>query len=797
MSSASVDPAVDDGMTPLSRTSLGLAALLVLAGGVGCSETSSTPVDEAAGGPPPCAAGSMTGPDGGCMPVGIQGCAALFLGDDNLCHPSMAQCPVGTIPKLDEGCIAVGLPRCAKVFLEEDGVCRPSQEKCGPGTFAVPEEGCVPLDGPDGCGQGTWGNIVEAPGDVYVDPRYPGSSSDGSRARPMTTIAGAMARVRDGGRVVLAEGTYGGTILFLRSIGLVGRCASRVRLQEPSPDLPAAIVVGNAHDVAIRAVTLGVTDAGVLAIEGARVALDEVHIEARFIGVLAAETGTEVSLSHCWVTGAPYVTDSFNLAERAAGVAAWSGAHISVTATAFTGATTSGVVAPEPGAEVHVTGSLIEGTRPLLSSGDGGGAVASSGGAVTLTSTAVVESTTVGVSVEGEGSSLVVTGSLVADTVAHPGNSDSGYGAWALDGGRLTVESTVFRNNTKIGIFGSEEDTAVTVTQSLVHDTARGPHRYKGSGIWAQRGAQLVLRDSAVFRNSSAGIVLSSGAATRVEATGNVVEDTIPGTDVPPSPESPLGPALYVGVGEAVLTSNAFLGSTAAGVGAYVGALVTATGNLLENVLSAEDGQFGVGLVVADDSVVTLASNLITDTHMAGIQFGTYDTEKLPTLTMTGDVIRNSRSQPSDDAWGMGIAGSAGSLSISSCIIRDSRIAGLALSSELTTVNAQHCLIEGVSGGHGEREIDVFGDGVLVIQGGTLDLSDSTVLGCSRAGVFFSDSTGSVSRVRASENRYGLVINGDRQPTVQSSDNDFTGNSEQDRISAGNFSVPSGLPRLP
>src|SRR5690242_9421081 len=74
--------------------------------------------DGGGGGASPCPAGHVAGPAGGCMPVGIQGCAAPFMGDDNLCHPSMTRCATGTIPKFDEGCVAVGIPACAPEFVE-------------------------------------------------------------------------------------------------------------------------------------------------------------------------------------------------------------------------------------------------------------------------------------------------------------------------------------------------------------------------------------------------------------------------------------------------------------------------------------------------------------------------------------------------------------------------------------------------------------------------------------------------------------------------------------------------------
>src|SRR5690242_10859976 len=87
----------------VSNAAVALALLLSL----GCSD-GSPPTGSAI-----CASGHVAGADNGCMAVGIQGCADLFIGEDGLCHPSMAKCPPGTIPRFDEGCIPVGIQRCA------------------------------------------------------------------------------------------------------------------------------------------------------------------------------------------------------------------------------------------------------------------------------------------------------------------------------------------------------------------------------------------------------------------------------------------------------------------------------------------------------------------------------------------------------------------------------------------------------------------------------------------------------------------------------------------------------------
>ena len=210
---------------------LALAALLLSACGDGTEESGGTGRAGSS-----CPSGQITGPDGAGLPVGIQGCAELFIEDDGLCHPSMDKCPPGTIPKLTEGCIPVGIPGCAELFMEEDGLCHPSMDKCPAGSFAVPTEGCVPIDGEQGCGSGTWGNIAAGPGTVWVDPAYGAGGSDGSQAAPYTTIAAALAAVAPGGRVALAAGDYDEPVSITKPLELVGRCPSMVTIRGTTTD---------------------------------------------------------------------------------------------------------------------------------------------------------------------------------------------------------------------------------------------------------------------------------------------------------------------------------------------------------------------------------------------------------------------------------------------------------------------------------------------------------------------------------------------------------------------------------
>src|SRR5262245_55881407 len=262
-------------MKRIATSSLYLACVLTACGG------DETEVVGGQGGGGACPSGHVEAPGGGCMPVGIQGCADMFLDEDGLCHPSDDKCPPGTIPKFSEGCIPVGISNCAPEFVEADGHCYPSPDKCAADSFPVPTEGCVAIDG-EGCGSGTWGNIADAPATIWVDPSYAGGDSDGSQLKPMTSIADALALVSAGGRVALAQGSYAEALAIVSPVEIVGRCPSLVQVSGAAPTplgIPAIVFANGVQGLVLRNLRIGGAGDGVLAVDS-DVELHGVHVRA-------------------------------------------------------------------------------------------------------------------------------------------------------------------------------------------------------------------------------------------------------------------------------------------------------------------------------------------------------------------------------------------------------------------------------------------------------------------------------------------------------------------------------------
>ncbi|WP_437604520.1 right-handed parallel beta-helix repeat-containing protein [Sorangium sp. So ce834] len=748
------------------------------------SRSSDTPLvgDPAA---PPCARGHVLGPGGACMPVGIQGCAELFVEDDDLCHPSMAKCPPGTIPKFDEGCIPVGLPRCAPELVGDDGLCRPAMAKCPAGTFATPEAGCVSVDGPDGCGRGPWGDVPRAPGNVYVDPSYAGADGDGSEARPVATLEAALERVADGGTIALADGTYDEPAVIARPVAIAGRCASRVRIRGVSPLVvpPAIVAVLGAGEVTLRGLEIGGDGAGVVAMGASAVTLERVHIKgAAHAGVLAGD-GARVSVAASWIEGT-----RAGAAGDGMGALADTGGALFVRESAVTGSRAAGVAALYAGASAAVVGSLVEGTSPSERLRDGEGIVARDGGEVSVERTAVVGNRLSGIVATGN-ASATISGVLVEGTM--PGSLEPSYGVgvYAASRARVAIDSSVLVGNAEIGVAVLGEGTAATMTRSLVQETvaAASSSLLGGFGVAVARGAAMRLHDSAIVRNRGTGVHVGDLSAELV-ATGNLVEGTIAG--------GAWGDGAGVSVleGRATLASNVLRDNEGTGLSVgYAGSEATVTGNLVEgHVAPDRRAPAGQGIVVYRGATAALSGNLIRGSRSVGVLAGA----ELPAgkVEITGDLIEDTSG---DHGAGIGVAAAGYQLRLASSLIRASRTAGVALFA--ADAEIAETVIDGVTGdGKGARHGDLVADGVLALAGSTATLDGVRVTRCARAGILFDRSSGRLSRVRAWDNLFGLVVQGSPAPELKKGgENAFIGNIAADERFDAGLLVPASAPPLP
>ncbi|MGK3984067.1 right-handed parallel beta-helix repeat-containing protein [Sorangium sp. So ce136] len=734
--------------------------------------------------PPRCPRGHTLGPGGACMPVGIQGCAELFMEDDDLCHPSMARCPPGTIPKFDEGCIPVGIPRCAKELAGDDGLCRPAMAKCPTGTFATPEAGCVSVDGPGGCGAGRWGNIARAPGNLYVDPSYSGADSDGSEERPVTTLAAALELAAEGGTIALADGTYDEPLVVTRPLAIAGRCASRVRIRGVSPlsRPPAIVAVLDAGEVTLRGVEIGGDGAGVVAMGASAVALERVHVKgAADVGVLASD-GARLSVAQSWIEGTRSGEEG-----GGTGALAQAGGALTVKESAVTGNRAAGVAAHQAGATAAVVGSLVEGTLPSEYIRDGQGIVVVDGAEASIEDTAVVGNHLSGI-LAVTGASATLSGVLVEGTRAGLDDLSYGVGVYATARSRVAIDASAILGNAELGVAVIGEGAAATMARSLVMGTvaAEPESRLGGFGVAVARGAAMRLHDSTIFQNRGTGVHVGDLPAELV-AEGNLIEGTLAGGWGD-------GAGVMVMEGRATLASNAIRDNEGSGLSVgYLGSEATVTGNLVEGHV-APDGRVpaGQGIVIHRGANAVLAGNLVSGNRSVGVLAGSEI--QGGRVEMTGDLVQGTSG---GDGAGIGVAAAHYELRLASSLVRASRTAGVALFGADADISST--VIDGVTGdggaGEGARREALVADGVLALAGSTATLAQVRVAGCARAGILYDGSSGRLSRVRASDNLFGLVVQGS-SALEPDKDSVFIDNGAADELFGAELPVPVAAPPL-
>jgi hypothetical protein len=592
---------------------LASTAGLVACGGVD-ERTSGAPSN---GEPKRCPAGSLPDPSGACIPVGIQGCVDRFLSSDGLCRPAVDACPRGTIPKHDEGCVPVGIAGCAAMFVDPGGHCRPARDKCPAGTFPLPTEGCVPLDGPAGCGTGTWGAIADGPNTIWVDPSYAGGDGDGSKQKPLTTIAAALTSVPSGGRIALAAGKYDESAIITKPLEIVGRCPSMVSIVRPTPTGLAIVEVRKAEQVILRSLRITGPAYGVDVLT-TKVAMHHVHVAASRVYGVYAHHKAEVSLDHCLIEDTKSEAGSAGL-----GLYAY-GATATITASALIGNRDVSLLVEGSNSSVKVERSLISDTQPQGSQQGGSGIWAKLGATVSLLDSAVLASHESGILVF-DGAKLGLERSEIAGTKPQKATNEEGIGI-GVDGSVAKIIASSIVDNHHFGLVASSAPASVYLERTLIADTKpQASDGQFGDGVFAYKGVQATIVASAIARNHRLGLGFTHADAkgdTQAIVSGSVIVDTAPLSD------GSFGVGAFSGIGAKLELKASFVsGSHTAGV-LVLGGRLDMNGSLVERTSAGKivvvgrtyDG-LADGLAVGFQATADARQTAIRDAQRAGVVF--------------------------------------------------------------------------------------------------------------------------------------------------------------------------------
>ena len=529
----------------MHRVSLAVALALVF----GCAEPAETALQESEGvaGEASCAPGSKP-VDGDCLEAGVdpEHCASGFESDD------------------EGGCVPV-LP----------------ENPCPPGTMALPgEQACRPVSD---CGSDVWGNIVDTPDTQYVDPRYAGDDSDGSRSRPWNRVDDALAAASPGATVALAEGSYSGSVIIIdKPIEIRGRCPDRVELVVDE----FGIVVGDPNGVAnvdgtaIRDLAVTGTGLGIIASNVRDLALERIWIhDLDEGGVLVGDN---------WGVASAVITDS--LIERFYGLGV-------------------GVMS----SEVEIVRTVVrDGASGGLGDGRGIGLEIFEQPGAALVRDAVIERNH-GVGLGVVGRPVIVEAVVVRDTKPMADGSQglgiavTQYGEGVR--GELTLRQSFVASNHGQGILVQGSDAIVQHT--VLRDTALG------AGAWVQYGLDLLggdlsLEGCLVTSNHTAGVAAVGGHVT-LEST--LVRNTSPNA------AGEFGLGIYVGIDAKLPPAQSPIASSeirwsrveqsyVAGL-SVVGGEVTVSDSHVFESRANDQGAFGDGVfALASKQVLT---NIVVD----------------------------------------------------------------------------------------------------------------------------------------------------------------------------------------
>jgi hypothetical protein len=574
-----------------------------LAGLLGCGGLDEP---EPGGTPPPgdtCPTGQVAAPAGGCMAVGLQGCAAeLVVG--GLCRPPLKSCPAGAMPTLD-GCKPVGIPSCAPAFVAADGRCHPAPAACPAGTFPVPSEGCVPIDGPAGCGSAPWGAIPDAPGTVWVDPSVAGG--DGTKQKPLATIAAALKIVPMGGTVALAAGNYDEAIYLSKPVQLVGRCASLVRLRGSTKDPLAVVSALNAKGIALRGVGIGGAGVGV-AVTGAEVALERVEVRAA-TGFGVSVAGGSATLTHTLVadTKAPMGDPT-----EGKGIVALGGGSVTLVASAVLANHAAGMFASDAGTALQLTDSVVAGTLPSAADQTGGaGIVLDDGAKGTVERSALLGNHLAGVSAAAQATHLYLEGSVVAATLPQASDGRQGVGLTLSGGATAIVHATALVDNRYAGVLAYDLG-SLSMDESLVARTTPDATSAVAGGVVVKSGIILLIQRSTLADNASFG-VLTVGGGTKAIVTTTLVT----GTSAPAA--GTLGHGIAsVDHAKLEVESVAVVGSSDAALFVGQDATLSVAESLLADGTGLADGSAGFG-AACNGAQLSLAGTAVVHNQTAAV----------------------------------------------------------------------------------------------------------------------------------------------------------------------------------
>jgi parallel beta-helix repeat protein len=454
-----------------------------------------------------------------------------------------------------------------------------------------------------------------APTSLLADPPAEGMLDEVAVPTDVPTIQEAIDRVKTGGTVTVAAGTYKEKVEIYKSITIRGAGADKTVLQAPGADWLALNIATNQPQVTIEGLRVTGGRFGVRAATGTggTVALRDMKIDSNGAGKpddVGVSFGGQVAATLDRVTSSGNVGGGIYVAGTA-----------KLTARQCTVADNSSVgLAVSYGASAALEASTISRNGSY-------GVSVSSTAVAELKDCTVAANTKAGLTVSGS-AHLTATNSRITGTKP---SSDGGFGTgiFVRNEGSTTLQNCTVSENVSRGIWLCDSSQA-TLTDTRVLNTKVDPAGNLGYGVRVENKSSLSLKKCTISSNASSGIkashethVVIDGStvsenagqgifidgSARAEITNSQVLNTK--KSLPPS--SCCGSGI-VGRGESQVTirSNTISGNAEAGVWIGDNAQVTVTANTISN------NQWG-GVQIRGGGRATISDNTINDNQYMGV----------------------------------------------------------------------------------------------------------------------------------------------------------------------------------
>ncbi len=317
---------------------------------------------------------------------------------------------------------------------------------CPAGEIRFPGSGddCVPISRP--CPEGDFAerNIEYSP--LYVRL---GATGNGTRDAPFGSIAEALAAAEPMTEVLLAKGTYDGPITIPDGVAVTGACAAETIIRGPAGEDG---VIRSETQSDISDVTIRADNVAFVVRRGSLFAEDVLVERAKLAAGIAIGPGILV------VTRV-HVKEIVPREDGAeAGFFAVEGGIVQLNSGVIESARVG--VQVESGGDARLEQMVLSGPRGAVQ-----GVSVDDGDA--LLHTSVVEGFGNGVTVRGEGSTLVVRRTFIRNTVVDPLVETSGRGVQIGEGASAQIEHSELRDIGDIGVLALGE---TTLTQVIVRN---------------------------------------------------------------------------------------------------------------------------------------------------------------------------------------------------------------------------------------------------------------------------------------------------------------------------------------